>query len=123
MITEIKHPTLNISAPAAVWAAAGYTVYSDGQISHGPHGFEALLVRSLVHVPDDEPGAVRVAWAMDQRAKEHDERTRVTAEARMADSIRELALSLRAESAEALIARLPGNIRPYVETVFRAHKG
>ena len=109
-----------IAAPASVWVTFGATVYSNTEIIGGYQGHtdgELLYLGIAATGAKDERAVV---WAMAERWRRGEERTRATARARMADAIASLATSLRAESADELVRRLPDKIRPYVEAVLHA---
>lgn len=127
MTTTIRYERLDMHAPSAVWSAFGAVIYSQadgpdyvGRLEGDPcEGDQLLLLGCAATGARDERAVV---WAIGERARRGEERTRVTAEARMADAVRELAAQLGAESAASLVARMPERLRAYAEKVLHARR-
>lgn len=111
--TTIIHESSGIVASRSAWRALGFDVYSDDTLNSGPHGVEALLFFGVQATGRRDESAVIAAIV--ERDRRNEERTRVTAESRLADAIREMAASVGAETAREFVARLPDRIRPYAE--------
>lgn len=114
--TTTTHRTLPISAAPEYWRAIGYTVYVDGQLGGSSwYGVDALLIEGMAATGANDWRVI--AWAITENSRRQEAKTAATAQARLADSIGQLAGSLGAESAQDLVRRLPDKIRPYVEAV------
>ncbi len=94
---QYRHPTIPITAERFAWAAAGYTIYenSDTVGSSNKIGIDEILAQSLLDRP--EGNTETVLHALREHDRRREERTRVTAQARDAEAIRELATACRAE--------------------------
>lgn len=112
----ITHEGTQISASGSAWTALGFQVYSDGTLNCGPSGVDAFLYFGIQAAGGkrDESAVIAAIVERDRRAEE---RTRVSAEGRLADSIGKLASEIGAESAASFVQRLPDRIRPYAEKV------
>lgn len=108
------HEATQITANSNLWRTFGATVFTNGGVRLDS---DELLWLGIAATGSRDERAV--LWAMAERTRRSEERTRVTAEARLADSLQALAHALGTESVEALVKRLPDRLRPYLETVLR----
>jgi len=120
--TTITHEGTQITASEASWRALGFQLLLDGNsdrlmLGAGPHGIEALLYFGIQQAGTrDERAVIAAIVERDRRAEE---RTKATAQARLAESLGALAREFHAETAEQLVARLPDKIRPYVAKIMQ----
>lgn len=102
-----RHPTLPIRASKDHWRAAGYSVYSNtdevGCQDSPARACEELLLIALANGLSDEHA---IAWALTERNRRGEERTRSTAQARLAEAITALAASIKPLNVRVLIERL-----------------
>lgn len=115
MTENVTHEATGITASRALWSALGFNVDINGVMSYGPHGINEILFAGI-HATGarDERAAL---WAVAEVQRQREERTRVTAEARLGDAILALAKQLGEESAASLVQRMPARLRPYAEAV------
>jgi hypothetical protein len=107
----IQERTLGITASRQAWHALHVSVVSvDGEIvadassAYSPHGTVELLLLGVAAVGTRDEQVV--LWALGERQRRQEERTRVTAQAREAEAILALAGALRADTETAVLERI-----------------
>jgi hypothetical protein len=123
MMMMYRHPTLNISASALTWRAAGFETYSNtDQVGRGPYGFDELLILGLAAVPTGD-GQVVIAWAIAERQRRSEERARVDAQRAEADAMRQLAAAISATAEDDVLQRLLGRLTDRTRHAVRSQFG
>lgn len=118
METAIYEP-LGIEASRAHWAALRCNVVTDGDrllATSLPHGADALLVVAL---GNGKQGNDAVAWAVAERQRQDEEKTRATAQARLAESVMALAKAVKPLEVRVLIERMLPSIPPAAQEEVR----
>lgn len=102
-----KHYRIPIEAPGHVWAAAGYTLYTNSDVigvGNSVHGMDDLVVLGTLHHPDS--GEKAILWAIAERQRRKEETTRSTAMAREAEALSALARAIEGCSEKDLISKI-----------------
>lgn len=124
-ITTFRHPTLPVSAPADYWHPLGYTTYSNTDIVALGSGFrsdsdELVMLGVGATGANDERALV---WAMSERNRRNEERTRVTAQAREAEAIKDLANAIRTSAEDTVLAKILGRLSERTQYAVRTQLG
>lgn len=116
----IRHRTLPVSAPECFWRAMGWQVYTNtdeaGERCHHGSGADTLLAVALTHGLEGEKA---LGYVVTEWRRETEERTRATALAREADAIAALAHAIKADSEQALVARIMGRLTQKTQWALR----
>ena len=101
--TMYKHQKIpGLTADAATWQAAGFTTYSNSDlVNAGPHGFDAFLVLGIDATGSRDAKAI--CWAMREKQRREEEKTRSTAIAREAEAISALAQAINSASEDRIL--------------------
>jgi len=100
---DIKHPHFEITAQVEYWSALGFEISTDYETkdkrlsahSIASSEFDELLILALAEGHTD---ARAVAWAIGEKQRRREEKTRVTAMAREAEGLSALAAAIREET-------------------------
>ena len=99
IITTFRHPSIDVSGPKEFWRALGYQPYSNtdvvGQIS--PEA-DALVLLGINATGANDQRAL--AWALNEKQRRSEEKTRTTAIAREAEAIKARIISRLSEQTQ-----------------------
>lgn len=119
MSENAVYEKLGIEASRTHWSALGCNVVTDGErlkIGNTPHGADELLIIALAN---GKTGNDAVAWALAERDRRNEEKTRSTAQARLAESITTLAKSVQPLEVRVLIERFLPQLPPAAQEEVR----
>lgn len=123
----VRHPTIPVEAPAYVWKAAGFTVYENSDTVGQPSGYDSstdispLIVVGMQKHPGD--GAAAVTWAIEERQRIREEKTRATAQAREADAVNKLAAAIKQSTGETVLHELLSRLTERTQYAVRQQLG
>lgn len=121
MSDEPRYELYGIKGTADEWKAIGYRI-DGGTPRHDTfRGLSEDATRSAL-MRAFSRGHTTVGAALDIMREDAHRRADRAAIQRLGEGVAEVARAADAESARALISRLPERLRPYVETVYQSHR-
>lgn len=120
----LKHPKLPLKAPDWAWVAAGYQVYSNSdEVGNPPmssmDGDKPILLQAITH---GLTGEYALAWVVQERTRQQEERTRSTAMARLADALTKLPIQIKAVLEPSFSESLRSALAPLLHESPRSRK-
>lgn len=122
---SVRHPIIPVEAPAYVWKSAGFTVYENSDTVGQPAGYDTdinpLIVVGMQKHPGD--GTAAVVWAIEERQRIREEKTRATAQAREADAISKLSAAIKESTGETVLRELLSRLTERTQYAVRQQLG
>lgn len=116
----IRHRTLPIEAPLAMWVAFGWETYTNTDVA-GRRPWDDNADQLLaIAVAKGLTGAQALAFAVEERQRQNEEQRRASVVCKEAEAIAALASSLRTESDRSVVQRIMSRLSERTQWALRS---